>query len=152
MNTVERELDWGEEISKESEYTLLPAGDYNFKVVKFERKRHAPTAKLPACPQADLTIDLWDDAGNKGTIIHSLFLHTKMEGMLSAFFIAIGQKKHGQPVRMNWDAVYGATGRCKVKIDTWKNDKGEERQNNKIAKFYEPEAAPAAASYTTGSF
>ena len=39
-NNIERELDWDSEINKESEFTLLPEGDYNFTVVSFERARH----------------------------------------------------------------------------------------------------------------
>ena len=35
--TIDRELDWNEEISKASEFILLPDGDYNFTVVSFER-------------------------------------------------------------------------------------------------------------------
>ena len=34
--------------------------------------------------------------------------------MLSAFFAAIGQKKKGEPLRMNWNTIIGATGVCKV--------------------------------------
>ena len=45
---------------------------------------------------------------------HNLFLHSSTEGMLSAFFAAIGQKKKGEPLRMNWNTIIGATGVCKV--------------------------------------
>ena len=34
--------------------------------------------------------------------------------MLSAFFGAIGQKKHGEPLRMNWNSVIGAKGVCRI--------------------------------------
>ena len=37
---------------------------------------------------------------------------------------------------MNWNAVIGAKGRCKVGIHTWKNNEGEERKGNDIKKFY----------------
>lgn len=37
---VERELGWDDEIVKESDFILLPEGDYNFKVAGFERARH----------------------------------------------------------------------------------------------------------------
>lgn len=143
----ERELGWDDEIEKESEFVLLPEGDYNFVIDSFTRGRHPGSAKLPACNKAELEITVDDGKGNRGTIFHNLFLHTKTEGMLSAFFIAIGQKKHGEPLRMNWNAVIGAKGRCKVIVDKWTNDKGEERSNNKIQKFYEP-SEPTVSSTT----
>lgn len=59
--------------------------------------------------------------------------------MLCAFFTAIGQRKKGEKITMNWSAVVGAVGKCKVKIRNWKNSDGEARQSNEIARFYEPE-------------
>ncbi|MDK7260530.1 hypothetical protein QP450_07255, partial [Gardnerella vaginalis] len=47
---------------------------------------------------------------------HNLFLHSRTEGLLSAFFGAIGQKKHGEPLRMNWNSVIGSVG-----VATFKN-------------------------------
>ena len=148
----ERELGWDDEISKESEFVLLPEGDYDFKVVNFSRGRHAGSQKLPACNKAELKIEVRDNKGNKSTINHDLFLHTKTEGLLSAFFIAIGQKKHGEPLRMNWNSVVGSTGRCKVTIDTWTGKDGTQKQNNKVSKFYEPKAATQQTNFKAGTF
>ena len=79
MTEFERELGWDDEISKESEFTLLPEGDYNFTVVKFNRGRHNGSAKLPACNKAELELSVDDGKGNTGTVYHNLFLHTKTE-------------------------------------------------------------------------
>lgn len=141
MADFEKALDWEDEIVKESEFVLLPEGDYDFKVVGLKRARHEGSKNLPPCNKAELEIDVSGPQG-KATIFHNLFLHTKTEWALSAFFIAIGQKKHDEPLRMNWNKVVGSTGRCKVCIDTWTNDKGEEHQSNKIKRFYEPSDAP----------
>lgn len=152
---MDRELNWDDEILEESSFALLPEGDYNFIVKSFNRGRHSGSAKLPACNKAELEIAVDDGKGNRGTILHNLFLHTKCEGILSAFFISIGQKKHGEPLRMNWNAVIGAKGRCKVAIDKWTGNDGAEKQNNKITKFYEPSAinsAPAQTSFKAGTF
>lgn len=151
MTEFERELGWDDEISKESEFTLLPEGDYNFTVVKFNRGRHNGSVKLPACNKAELELSVDDGKGNTGTVYHNLFLHTKTEGMLSAFFVSIGQKKHGEPLKMNWNAVPGAKGRCKIFIDKWTNDRGEEFQSNKIKKFYEPQVN-SAPTFQAGKF
>lgn len=140
---IERELGWDDEIEKESDFILLPEGDYRFTVTGFERARHEGSEKLPPCNKAVLSLKINTSEGDV-TIKHNLFLHTKTEGMLSAFFCAIGQKKHGEKLRMNWQAVIGATGRCKIGIRKWKGTDGVDRENNEIKKFYDPEDTPAA--------
>ena len=76
-NTVDRELGWDEEINKESEFTLLPEGDYNFSIVSFERGRHQGSAKLPPCNKAIVKIKI--DGGELGstTIQHNLFQNNR---------------------------------------------------------------------------
>lgn len=142
-----RELGWDDEIEKESDFVLLPEGDYDFTVTAFERARHGGSEKLPPCNKAIVHIRI-DSPEGSTTIKHQLFLHTITEGMLSAFFIAIGQKRHGEKVKMNWNAVVGATGRCKVCVDTYTKDNGEKGQSNKIKKFYDPEDAPKTPART----
>lgn len=136
MSEMERELDWNDEIEKDGgEFILLPEGDYDFTVESFERGRHPGSDKLPPCNKAMLKLRIETD---EGTVVigHNLFLHTKTEGIISAFFTSIGQKKKGEKVKMNWNAVIGAKGRCHVYIDKWENDDGEERKSNKVKKFY----------------
>lgn len=128
---IERELGWDDEIQESGpEFVLLPAGDYNFTVEKFERGRHQGSEKLPPCNMAILTLKV--DGGEKGeaTIFNRLFLHSKTEGFLSAFFESIGQKQEGQKVKMNWNTVFGAKGRVKLNIDTY-NDK----ERNQVDRF-----------------
>lgn len=155
---IERELSWDDEIEHDSgEWVLLPEGEYPFTVKGFERKRFAGSAKLPPCNSAELTIEI--DGGNAGTttIKHTLFLHTKTEGLLCAFFTAIGQRKPGEKLRMNWPTVIDSKGRCKVIVDNWTNKDGEPRQNNKIKNFVEPQEStaatpPAASGWEAGRF
>lgn len=135
--TTERAYEWDDEIEQDNEYTLLPEGEYNFEVIKFERGVYNGGDKIPACKKAILTIRL-SDGKNSAVITHNFFLHSKCEGLLSAFFTSIGQKKHGEKVRMNWNAVTGAKGRCKVKIDTYNGN-----QYNKISSFLPPKETPA---------
>lgn len=151
--TIERELGWDDEIEKDGpDFILLPEGDYSFEVVGFERTRHNGSEKLPACNKAILTIKLTSDDGEKSTTIkHNLFLHSKTEGMLCAFFTAIGQRKKGEKINMNWNLVIGSRGRCKVGIHNWKNDKGEINQSNQIKQFYEP-TSDKASGWKPGQF
>lgn len=137
----ERELGWDDEIVKDGGgFTLLPAGDYNFTVSKMERTRFAGSSKMPACNQAKLELMVHSPEHGDVTVFHNLFLHTKTEGLLSNFFVGIGQKKEGEPLRMNWGQVVGATGRLKLEINNYKSNSGEDRTNNQVKEFYKPEA------------
>src|SRR5690625_5059668 len=132
---VDRELGWDDEIEESGpNFVLLPEGDYNFTVEKFERGRHPGSANLPACNMAVLTLEIDGREHGSTKITHRLFLHTKTEGFLSNFFEAIGQKKEGERVKMNWNAVFGAKGRCKLEHNKYMSN-GEERVNNQVKTF-----------------
>ncbi len=144
---VERELGWDDTIQKESlEFITLPEGDYDFVVESFDRGRHNGSDKLPPCNKAILKLHISAPQGEV-TVVHNLFLHTITEGMLSAFFECIGQKKKGEPLRMNWQAVPGAKGRLKLGIRSYQKD-GENRTINEVKRFY-PYEGP---KYQAGSF
>ena len=52
FGTVENmgmEMEWDAEISKESDFVLLPAGEYDFKVAAFERARYNGGEKMGPC-------------------------------------------------------------------------------------------------------
>ncbi len=136
-------LDWDSEISAESTFTLLPEGEYDFTVIELERKYHNGSEKLSPCPKAALKIEIDGKEKGKAVVTHNLFIHRKTEGLLCEFFISIGQKKHGEPLKMNWQAVPGATGRCKIGSYISKKDNNE---YNEIKKFLKPveKAAPAS--------
>lgn len=117
-NNFDHELGWDDEITQDSVgFVQLAPGDYQFTVTNMERARHTPNpqspGKLPACNKAVVTIQIETSEGI-AQLTHNLFLHTTTEGMLSAFFGAIGQKKHGEPLKMNWNTVVGAKGVCRV--------------------------------------
>ncbi|MBY9077171.1 hypothetical protein KIH86_09340 [Paenibacillus sp. HN-1] len=140
----ERELGWDDTIQKDGgEFTLLPAGDYNFTVTKFERGRFAGSDKMPACNQAKLELTVHSPEHGDVVIFHNLFLHTKTEGLLSNFFAGIGQKRKGEPLRMNWNAVIGARGRLKLEINKFRGRDGEEKTNNQVKSFYPADELPA---------
>ena len=107
-NNFDHEIGWEDTIQKDSEFVLLPDGLYHFTVVGMERTRHMPNpqnpGKLPACNKAIVSIKIVANEGET-ELRHNLFLHSSTEGMLSAFFAAIGQKKKGEPLRMNWNAI-----------------------------------------------
>lgn len=125
-NNFEREFGWDDTIQEDAkEFIKLQPGDYVFTVTDFERARHTPNpqnpGKLPACNKAVISLEIEIDEG-VASLKHNLFLHSSTEGMLSAFFGAIGQKKHGEPLKMNWNTVVGATGVCSVKNRTYNDN------------------------------
>lgn len=136
MADIDRELGWDDQIEKESpDFILLPDGDYDFEVVNFERARHPGSDKLPPCNKAVIHIKIETPEGST-TIKHNLFLHSSVEGMLCAFFTAIGQRQKGERFSMNWNAVIGSRGRCKVGTRVY-----DDKKYNQITRFYEPEGA-----------
>ena len=154
------EMGWDDAIEQDApDFVMVPPGDYNFTVTGFERARHNGSEKLPPCNKAVLSIRL-DIPEEQGVCVikHNLFLHKKTEGRLCEFFTAIGQRKHGERINMNWSRVVSSTGRCKVGVRRWTSDRdGREYEQNEIQRFYDPEekprgrqaAAPAAGQAQT---
>ena len=151
-----RAFGWDDEIQNDGpDYVLFPDGDYPFTVTKFERARFDGSAKLPPCSMAKLSITV--HGGDKGDayVTHRLYLHTRTEGLLCAFFESIGQRKHGEKLRPRWDALEGAQGLCHLGIHEYTKNDGTPGTSNEITKFLpppEPKAAPAATSWKQGSF
>lgn len=101
-NTTSREFGWDDEIQQDGHsFQVLPEGDYNFTVKKFERARHGGSEKIPACNKAILTVAV-SSAEASGDVLTNLFLHSRFEWKLCQFFTAIGQRKRGEAMRMNW--------------------------------------------------
>lgn len=135
--TNERELGWDDEIQKDGgEFIVLPAGDYNFTVTKFERGRFGGSPKMPACNQAKLEITVHSPEHGDVTVFHNLFLHTKTEGLISNFFTGIGLKKKGEAIKPPWQQVVGRKGRLKLEINKFTGNDGIERTNNQVKTFY----------------
>lgn len=145
-NNNDRELGWDDTVEKESDFILLPVGEYSFKVTEFERQRHPGSANLPPCNKAVVSCTINTPNGS-AVIKNNLFLHTKTESFLSAFFLSIGQKKKGEPLKMNWNNVIGSTGRCKVGQYVGKDG----NTYNDIKSFLEPKQEEPRG-YTPGQF
>ena len=126
---IERELGWDDAIERDTpDFILLPEGEYDFTVDHFDRERFNGSDKMPACNKAVIYLNVETPDG-VAVVRESLFLHTKGEGKLCAFFTAIGQRQHGQRVNMNWNAVPGAKGRAKIGIREYQG-----KQYNEVKK------------------
>lgn len=130
---MDRELSWDDEIVQDSEFVTLIPGEYPFTVKGFERARTNGSDKLPPTAMAIVDIEI----NGQATVKDRLVLHSKMEWKLSEFFVSLGMKKKGEPLKMNWGAIIGKTGRCKVINEEYKGN-----TYNRIDKYLEPEQAP----------
>lgn len=134
-------MNWDDAIEKDGdEYIVLPEGDYPFKVVSFERGRFQGGEKIPACPEAVLTLEV-EYNGETVRVVDRLKLHKSLEWKLASFFRSIGLKKHGERLVMDWSKVPGAEGRGHFKPRKYKNDNGEEREANNLAKYLDYDEA-----------
>ena len=89
---------------------------------------------------------------------HRLYLHTKTQGLLGAFFESIGQCKRGETFRPRWNEVVGSKGLCRLGIREYTKQSGphagETGQSNEVTRFLpppEPKAAPSQG-WTQGAF
>jgi hypothetical protein len=123
-------LPYDGEITSDDQYTLIPAGEYAFRVEKFERGIYQPgeSSKIPSCKKVAATLEILDSSGLPiGQITNNFYLLKRLEGLIGSFFAATGQKRKGEPFRMDWPGSVGKTGRCTVK--TAKSSNGNDMNN-----------------------
>ena len=153
MSNDNYELNWDSEITKEAEFELIPAGTYRFTVQSVERGRFAGSEKMNACPSATLSLKVSGGPdGAEGTVLDTLYLNSKAEWKLSQFFLGIGQKKKGEPLRMNWNLVPGSSGELELTVNEYTAKDGSQKKNNKVSKYLPKEAPAAGKPFVPGNF
>lgn len=150
FNDEAKALSWDDTITIDSgDFITLKPGEYNFTVVDLQREYYEGSDKLPKCPKAVITCRI-NSAMGPVDIKNNLFLTNRTMGLLAAFFTSIGMKKKGEPLKMEWNKVVGATGRCKVGTREYRGD-----NYNDIQRFLPPVEAqdvPTATGYAPGRF
>lgn len=135
-----RELGWDDQIQEDGkEFIVLPEGDYDFTIEKFDRARSKGEGKLPPCNMAVVYFTIHNPHGEDVDVRENFVLHTSLEWKLSELFCSVGQKQKGEKITMNWNNLPGATGRCKLIVSEYTNNSGEKRKNNRIQRFYPKE-------------
>lgn len=137
MAEMGKELNWDDEITKDSNFTQLPPGDYDFIIDHYERSRSKGSDKIPASNMAIVYFNILVPDGEEVQIRENYILHEKLEWKLSELFRGVGLKKKGETLRMNWSALPGLTGRAKVSLDEDRNDPS--KKFNHIVKLYPKE-------------
>ena len=79
-------FDWDSEINNESsDFVLLPEGDYDFTVEKFERGQFDGSEKMPACKKAIVTFTVFG-ADDTISITENFMLCAKWNGSCPSSF------------------------------------------------------------------
>lgn len=121
---------------------LLKEGDYDFEVISFERKSGTTqqNGRTVDCLIAEYKIKV-KDGNDSRTITESLYLKSSVKWKIQQFFLSIGDRKHGEEFKPNWQGAVGKTGRCHVIVEKFigKRD-NKEHETNKIGKYLEPES------------
>lgn len=138
-----REMGWDEGIDKdfsESDFIVLPEGDYEFVVDNFERARHEGSEWTPPCPKAVIRLKI-DTPEGAAYVTLNLFLCSKdsHRRTIYRFFESIGQVKDGERLQPNWSstALIGQTGRAHIIQRADKNDSS--KIYNNVKNFYPKE-------------
>jgi hypothetical protein len=127
----DQHLDWNGQIAnEEGGFELLPAGKYNFQVVKLEKT----TSNTSGAPMAVVTLRVETDGGH-AEFKDYLVLSVAAEWKLCAFFRAIGLKKTGEPFVMNWNAVEGSKGRAEIIVEKYTKKSGDTGESNKVKAY-----------------
>lgn len=148
MNNTENEfLSWDSGfIAEESEFVVLDPGVCKFTVKGFERKIYdGKSEKIPnGTPYAEIEMEFVGAKG-KTTVKERLYLLKRVQWKLTEFFAAIGQNPTiGQAFMPNWNAVIGSFGYAELEINRYKDNSGNDRSNNQIKKFLNPNAPEIA--------
>ncbi len=136
----------------ERAFQVLPEGDYDFEVEKVDRAyvKTDGGSKYAGAPMAQVTFIIRgrDESGEPAEVhrMENFILHTNFVWKLSQLFVSVGLAKNGETLKMNWAALPTRTGKCHVKVRTYKKKDGSDGRSNEIAKFYDPADMPASAA------
>jgi hypothetical protein len=153
-NTAQdREFGFDDVITQDTqEFITLKPGEYEFEVREIEKTRYNGSSKpdgLPPCNQVKVFLDVFTPEG-KASVIDNIYLHSRVEWRISSFFAAIGMKKKGEPLRMNWNEVVGKHGKAKFTVNEYNG-----REYNNVSNYILPddyESSGASKNWTAGAF
>ena len=131
--------DWDSKIENPAEggsdFVLLPAGVYPYKVTAFERAQHPGSANLPSCPKAVVTLVVGNGQASS-SMRNNFFLYTTTMGMITAFFTSCGLRKHGEILDCSkFSQAIGKTGYCRVDVRDFVGKDGKKKRSNEIKVF-----------------
>ena len=144
-NEENKVIGWDDEIVDDGEYSgeesvVLPAGNYDFEVIKTEQAWYDGSPKMPACNMAKVFLRIDGGDMGKALCVENIYLLERLQWKAAAFLRSVGLKKHGEPIA--WRKLAhcdGERGRCQIFVDDYEDKNGEKKQSNKIKKFFDKE-------------
>ena len=133
--TGTKEMTWDDVLENTSPYVLLPEGDYCFTVTDLERGHFPGSAKIGACAQATLTLEVTTKNGIAKCKVF-LYSHPRCKQRIEYFFRCIGQLKYGQEAHIDWSKVVGAHGYAHFRPNTYTNKEGITHTYNSVVYYY----------------
>lgn len=124
------------------DFKLLPKGIHPFTVKKIEKGFYNGGKTIPPCPKANLTLRV--GVGTEvSDVTDGMLLDDSLEWKLCQFFLGIGARKHGEPLKMNWDEsfIVGKTGWVEIEHREYEKD-GETKMANQVARYLDPADFP----------
>lgn len=134
---IGQELGWDDQIENTQIPIDIPDGEYDFIVDHYERAKVSGDGKYAGQNMAVIHCNIL--AGNAEPQIRTnIIMNKKFEWKLSQFFVSIGlmDDKEGAKLKMNWNQVGGARGRCKVEHKPNYND--ATKSHLEITEFLKP--------------
>jgi len=114
--------------------SIVPDGEYFFKVLKTERKQSEGGANFPAHLKMVIYLQIQDKEGNViGTVKDDIPMFMKFIWKYHDFAKSIGVVKPDvKDVFVNWNEVPGCEGKCKVTTRKYKKTDGSEGEQNQV--------------------
>lgn len=128
-------FNWDSTIENDgSDFKLLDPGVYPFTVKALEKSYYNGGSKIPPCPKALLTLRV----NGETDVTDGLLLDDSLEWKLCQFFTAIGARRHGEKLKMDWDGVVGRAGYVEIGHRKWTGNDGQERDANQVERYVDP--------------
>lgn len=134
-----RILGWDETFVDEGsskKYIVLEKGDYPFVVRDFKRGTYKGSAKIPQCPCAEVTLEVQTKNGT-AEVKYNMPLYSTMQWKIANFFLAVGMRKHEDPVVMDFNGAIGRHGCGAFYNRPWTGNDGKEKFSNEVDELYE---------------
>lgn len=144
----------------DSNYVLLPTGDYDFTIVNLKESRHQDRGgKVGNCKQINPVFRVINPETGQPVDIenHNLYMWNSKGciSMIAQYFDSIGLHKKGEQLVFDWrkEKHIGQTGKLAIRHEVYKNKDGQDRTSAKISKLYpKEETVPAPASNSWGTY
>ncbi len=141
MNNNGYELDWDSTIDQDESqgFVLLPEGDYNFTVDRFERSCvGSDSEKYAGMKMAIVYLNIQAPGSEDVQLKENFILHSNFAWKIGSLLVAVGLKKKGEEISGNyWQRLPGSKGRCKIVQNPSKNN--PDKKFNNIQTFYAPD-------------